>query len=202
TTLVTAATAVPQKNYHPPIKKILFTQNRQYETSIDIPGATLAKDDKRLYYQIYRFSPPLPAGERRTIHFTVKTDTRGFENEVSDLTVVEDGTFFNNAIGPLIGYTTRNELTDPRDRKKYGLGEQQLMLPLERNCTADCMETYIGGHADWVDMETIISTSSDQTAVAPGSLVREWQENGRNYFEYKLDHPSLGFAEFISAKYQ
>jgi len=200
--LIMDADAVIQNPYDHPVDEIHFTLNRLYETSIQIPGATLAKDDTRLYYQIYHFSPPLPAGERRTIHFTVKNSTRGFENEVSDLTVVQDGTFFNNAIGPIIGYTTQNELTDPRERKKHGLGEQQLMLPLERNCTANCMETYIGGRADWVDMETVISTSADQTAVAPGSLVRQWQENGRNYFEYKLDHPSLGFAEFISAKYE
>jgi ABC-type transport system involved in multi-copper enzyme maturation permease subunit len=200
--LIMAGEALVENPYPHPVDEIHFTLNRQYETSIEIPGASLVKNDTRLCYQIYRFSPPLPPGERRTAYFVVKTATRGFENEVSDLTVVQDGTFFNNIIGPVIGYTSQNELTDPRDRKKYGLGEQQLMLPLERNCTTNCMETYIGGRADWVEMETVISTSADQTAVAPGSLVRQWQENGRNYFEYKLDHPSLGFAEFISARYQ
>jgi ABC-type transport system involved in multi-copper enzyme maturation permease subunit len=200
--LIMTGDAVIENPYSHPVDEIHFTLNREYQTAIEIPGATLVKDDKRIYYQIFRFSPPMPAGDRRTVHFTVKTDTRGFENEVSDLSVVQDGTFFNNAIGPIIGYTPNNELTDPRDRKKYGLGEQQLMLPLERDCTSDCMETYIGGHTDWADMQTIISTSGDQIAVAPGSLVREWKEDGRNYFEYKLDHPSLGFAEFISARYQ
>src|SRR5882724_282404 len=200
--LITDADAVIQNPYSHPLDEIHFTLNRQYDATITIPGATLAKDDKRLYYQIYRFSPPLPAGESRTAHLTVKTNTRGFENQLSDTSVVQDGTFFNNAIGPLIGYSAGNELTDPRDRKKYGLGDQQLMLPLERNCTTDCMETYIGGRTDWADMETVISTSADQIAVAPGSLVREWQEGGRRYFQYKLDHPSLGFAEFISARYE
>ena len=200
--LIMAADAVIENSYSHPVDEIHFTLNRQYQTSIDVPGAALAKDDKNVYYQIYRFSPPMPPGDRRTVHFTVKTATRGFENEVSDLTVVEDGTFFNNAIGPLVGYSAGNELTDPRERKKYGLGDQEFMRPLERNCTTDCMETYIGGRTDWVDMETVISTSADQIAVAPGSLVREWTENGRNYFQYKIDHPSLGFAEFISARYQ
>jgi len=200
--LIMDADAVIQNPYSHPLDEIHFTLNRQYDATITIPGATLAKDDKRLYYQIYRFSPPLPAGESRTAHLTVKTNTRGFENQLSDTSVVQDGTFFNNAIGPLIGYSAGNELTDPRDRKKYGLGDQQLMLPLERNCTTDCMETYIGGRTDWADMETVISTSADQIAVAPGSLVREWQEGGRRYFQYKLDHPSLGFAEFISARYE
>jgi ABC-2 type transport system permease protein len=194
--------AIIQNPYTQPVGEIHLTLNRQYDTTVEIPGAILAKDDKRLYYQIYKFSPPLPAGESRNVHFTVKTKTRGFENEVSNLTVVQNGTFFNNQVGPLIGYAADRELNDPADRKKYGLGEQQLMPPLERNCTADCMDNYGSGHADWVDVETVISTSGDQTAVAPGSLLREWQDGGRRYFHYKLDHPSLDFYSFISARYE
>jgi len=196
------ADAVIQNPYSHPLGEIEFTLNRLYDSVIQIPGATLSKDDKRLDYQVYRFSPPLPAGESRTIHITVKTHTRGFENEVSDPTVVQDGTFFNNTVAPIIGYSTQNEITDPNDRKKYGLGEQELMSALERNCTVDCMETYLGGRADWVNVETVIGTSADQIAVAPGSLVREWREGSRRYFQYKLDHPSLGFYSFISANYQ
>lgn len=76
------------------------------------------------------------------------------------------------------------------------------MPPLERNCTDDCRETYLGGHSDWVDVQTVISTSADQIAIAPGSLVREWQENGRRYFKYKLDHQSMNFYSFMSARYE
>src|SRR6266704_1576639 len=101
-----------------------------------------------------------------------------------------------------VGYSNRDEIADPNDRKKYGLGEQVLMPVLERNCTKHCMETYLGGHMDWIDVDTVISTSPDQIAVAPGSLVREWQDNGRHHFRYKLDHSSLGFYSFISARYE
>lgn len=196
------AEEVIQNPYTHPLEEIDFTLNRMYDSEIHIPGATLEKDDKRLYYQVYRFSPALAAGETRTIHLTVKTHTRGFENEVSDTTVVQNGTFFNNAVAPIIGYSAQDEIADPNDRKKYGLGEQELMPALERDCTRDCMETYIGGRADWVNMETVISTSADQIAVAPGSLVREWHEGGRRYFQYQLDHPALGFGSFISARYE
>jgi ABC-2 type transport system permease protein len=121
---------------------------------------------------------------------------------VSDMTVVQDGTFFNNTIAPLVGYSNQNELADPNDRRKYGLGEQVLMPVLERNCTEHCMENYIGGRTDWVDVETVISTLPDQMAIAPGSLVREWQNGGRRYFQYRLDHNSLGFYSFISARFE
>jgi ABC-2 type transport system permease protein len=188
--------------YAQPLKEIHFNLDRSYDITIDIPDATLVKDDKRLEYRIYNFSPPLLPGENRTIHFLVKGKTHGFENEVSNTSLVQDGTFFNSGIAPVIGYDPQRELTDPNDRKKYGLGEQELMPLLKRNCTDECRDTYLLEHADWVDEEAVISTSPDQIAVAPGSLVREWRQDGRRYFQYKLDHPSLFFHSFISARYE
>ena len=61
---------------------------------------------------------------------------------------------------------------------------------------------YIGQDSDWVNVETTISTSADQIAVAPGALMEKWSKEGRNYFKYKLDHPSLNFYSFISARYE
>jgi ABC-2 type transport system permease protein len=52
-----------------------------------------------------------------------------------------------------------------------------------------------------VDVESTISTSPDQIAIAPGSLTGEWRANGRRYFQYKLDHQSLDFYSFLSARY-
>jgi len=189
--------------YSHPLEEIHFTVDRTYDNTIDIPGTTLAKDDKRLSYRIYKFSPPLEPGESRTMHLKATSKTRGFENEVSNLVLVQNGTFFNSGVLPGIGYSSGGELTDPNDRRKYKLGPQELMPPLERNCTDDCRNNYLGGSADFIEpAEAVISTSPDQIAVAPGSLVREWQQNGRRYFEYKLDHSSLFFFSFISAHYE
>jgi aminopeptidase N len=62
--------------------------------------------------------------------------------------------------------------------------------------------TYLGEDADWVRFETIVSTSADQIAISPGYLQREWQENGRRYFHYKMDAPILNFYSFLSARYR
>jgi ABC-type transport system involved in multi-copper enzyme maturation permease subunit len=188
--------------YPQPLGEVHFSLDRNYDTTLEIPGAALAKDDTRLYYRIYRFTAPLQPGESRTLTFTVKSHNRGFENSVSTKELLQNGTFFNSTVGPVIGYDAERELTDPNDRHKYGLGEQVLMALLERTCAADCSDSYLPGHADWVDLDTVISTSPDQIAIAPGSLRREWQANGRRYFEYKLDHPSLFFFSFMSARYE
>src|SRR5262249_4677802 len=82
------------------------------------------------------------------------------------------------------------------------LQEFNLKPAPERNCTDHCRETYLPGHSDWVDISAVISTSQDQIAVAPGSLVREWQQDDRRYFEYRLDHPSPNFYSFFSGRYE
>ena len=193
---------VIQNPFGQPVGEIHFTIDPNYVMDIDIPGTSLTKDDQKLYYRIYKFDPPLQPNESRTMHFTAKSKNRGFENDLSTVELVQNGSFFNNTIGPVIGYEPQRQLTDPNDRKKFGLKEIDLMPRLERNCTSDCGETYLGGHSDWVDVQTVISTSADQLAIAPGSLLREWQENGRRYFEYKLDHQSLNFYSFMSARYE
>jgi len=185
-----------------PLDEVHFSLDRRYDTTLDVSGATLVKDDTRLSYRIYRFTPPLQPGESRTLTFTSKSRNHGFENSLSNSEIMQNGTFFNSTVGPAIGYDPSRELTDPNDRRKFGLGEQELMPKLEVDCTTDCRDNYLLGHADWVGIETVISTSPDQIAIAPGSLVREWQQNGRRYFQYRLDHPSLFFCSFMSARYE
>jgi ABC-type transport system involved in multi-copper enzyme maturation permease subunit len=196
------AEEVLQNPYAEPLSEVHFTLTRGYDASIGIPGTELVKNDTRLLYRIYRFTSPLQPGESRTAHFIIKSKNRGFENSVSIPELVQNGTFFNNTVAPMIGYNPERELTDPNDRRDNKLPEQELMQPLERTCTDHCMDTYLPGHSDLVDVNTIISTSPDQIAIAPGSLLREWQADGRRYFEYKLDHPSMNFYSFISGRYQ
>lgn len=185
-----------------PIHELHLSVNNQFDTDVKIDGATLKQDDKRLFYRIYQLNPPMQAGETRRMQFTVKSNTRGFENSLTDRQLMPNGTFFNNTIAPQIGYQAAGELTTRNERKKRGLKEKDLMPALERNCTVHCMDTYLSNNSDWVSVRTVISTSPDQIAVAPGSLLREWNENGRRYFEYQLDHDSMNFYSFISARYQ
>ena len=96
--------------YSHPLDEIHFSLDPRYDTSIDIPGAALTKDDTRLSYRIYRFTSPLQPGEERTLRFTVKSKNRGFENNVSNTEIVQNGTFLNNLVAPVIGYNYLREL--------------------------------------------------------------------------------------------
>jgi ABC-2 type transport system permease protein len=172
-----------------------------YETTVKIERATLKEDLKDLNYQVYSLEPALQPGESIMMDYTVTYEARGFENNVTRTDIVQNGTFFDNSICPEIGYQTQRELQNRNDRKKHGLGEPTLMPPLDPSNLKARGNNYISSSSDWVDVETVISTSPDQIAVAPGSLIRSWEENGRKYFHYKVDHPSLNFYSFISARY-
>jgi ABC-type transport system involved in multi-copper enzyme maturation permease subunit len=184
------------------LRELYLTLPEDFTTDVVIDGAKVAKDDKRLRFRIYNLEPPMQPGESRNMQFTLRTGTRGFENSVTINGVTENGSFVNNSVAPQIGYQPRAELTEKNTRKKHGLKEKDLMPALERNCTVHCGNTYLSNNSDWVDVETVISTSADEIAIAPGSLEREWRENGRRYFAYKLDHQAVNFYSWLSATYE
>ena len=68
--------------------------------------------------------------------------------------------------------------------------------------TAAYQNTYISNCADWVDFEIKIGTSKDQIAIAPGNLLKEWEENDRKYFHYKMKRPMMNFYNICSARYE
>jgi hypothetical protein len=184
------------------IDQIHFSLADRLETEIVLPAAKLTLDDTRLNYRIYQLEVPMRPGETREMEFTVSYRPQGFEQSVSNVQVMPNGTFFNNAIAPQIGYQPDGELSVRSDRRKFDLGEPNRMAELEAECSDHCSNTYISNNSDWVDVETVISTSLDQIAIAPGSLQREWEQDGRRYFHYKLDQPSLNFYSFMSARYE
>ncbi|HKJ03072.1 MAG TPA: M1 family aminopeptidase, partial [Longimicrobiales bacterium] len=186
-----------------PIDTLFVNLQDEVAMEVDFPDATLVRQDEDLGVRFYHLSPAMAPGDTMTARFTADYVTRGFENQVRATQLVQNGTFFNNGfITPTLGYQNGREMGDRNDRRKHGLPERERMPALQRDCTDACMNTYITNMADWVTMETVMSTSEDQIAVAPGSLVREWNENGRRYFDYVLDHRSLAFGSFISADYQ
>ncbi len=185
------------------VDSLHFTMVDGFDIMIEIPGATVALDDQQHQYRIYRLQQPLQPGDSLRMTITSSYQCRGFENNVRFLQIEGNGSFFNNAeILPQIGYQSGNEIADKNRRKKCNLPERERMPALVRNCTDACMNTYLSNSSDWVNVETVMSTAKDQVAVAPGSLLKEWTEGDRRFFHYRLDHQSMNFYSFISARYE
>ena len=169
--------------------------------SIGAPGLRLELDDDTLGYRIYGLDAPLAPGASMELAFDVAIENPGFVNSGSNTSVVANGTFFNNfAYLPRIGYARAVELVDPNDRRRLGLA------PIQRMPSLDDAEArrhhYITPESDWIDFETVVSTSADQIALAPGYLQREWTEDGRRFFHYRMDAPILGLVAWLSADWE
>jgi len=168
--------------------------------TLDPGGHTQMRADEDLGYYIYVLAEEIAPGGSRELSFDLTVESRGFVNNDPNLNVVRNGTFFSNShYFPSLGYDANAELVDRKKRKKHGLPPASRMaavdsLPARRN-------NYISGDADWIDFETVVSTDSGQTAIAPGYLIKEWEESGRRYFHYRMDAPILNFYSYLSADY-
>lgn len=187
-----------------PIREIHFSMPSTSDSvALEISNAKVKLRDNRLFYRIYTLDQPMQPNDSIKITIHYKYQSQGFENEVSFKALTQNGTFFNNLdITPTIGYQSAYEISDKNKRSKLKLPKRQRSPKLDDNNLKARSNTYINNDSDWVNVNTVISTAADQTAVAPGSLIKSWKENGKNYFQYKLDHESLNFYSFISARYE
>lgn len=171
--------------------------NAPSEFKFDQPFELVLEDDT-MNYDIYQLDEPLQPGDSLVFTFEISNTPNTLLRNSSP--ILENGTFINNGLFPRIGYNDQGELSGKESREKFGLPPKERMasqmdsLALQNN--------YISYDADWIDFETTISTSADQIAIAPGYLQKEWEEDGRRYFHYKMDSTMLNFYSFISAKFE
>ena len=193
---------------HSPIDSLFFSirnanNSNGWETAIQVPDAVLALDDPALGFQIFKLKQSLLPGDSLEIESQANYTPQGFENEVSNTAVLSNGSFLQHArILPHIGYRKTFEIRDQKARQKIGLppylGTPDLAI---KGCNHHCTHNYLTNQHSWIKSEIQLSTSIDQIALSSGELIREWSEDGRNYFHYRLDQASLLFIPFISARY-
>jgi len=180
-----------------PIDSILLNYNDFPATFVFNKPNDLVSRDTLYNFNIYELKDALNPGDSLSLSFTVHNKPNSFLRNNSP--VRNNGTFINNTqIFPNLGYSG-GELTDDEVREKYGLPKNKLKPP--PSDTTALSNTYISKDADWIDFEATISTSGDQIAIAPGYLQKEWTEDGRKFFHYKMDSKILNFYAFNSGKY-
>jgi ABC-2 type transport system permease protein len=185
-----------------PISEIHITdQNKSVsEVKFDRPFRVVNCGARNIYC-IYALAEPLAPGASLQLNFRVGHTTRGFRdgNELPEFAY--NGTFFDASYFPHIGYDQTMELDDPRRRREEKLGSLEEMAP--RGDPKQSLYNLFAKDSDWITYHTVVSTSSDQTAIAPGYLKREWQESGRHYFEYDMGPTHIAnFYAYLSANYK
>ena len=177
----------------------LLLNHNNYPSKFEFSKSNeLALEDTVFNFDFYVLSSPMQPGDSLTLEWEIWNEPNTWLS--SNSPVRANGTFINNGIFPTFGYSASGEITDNEIRKKYDLPEKERMMsPYDTSALGN---TYISSSADWIDFETIVSTSPDQIAIAPGYLQKEWEENGRRYFHYKMDSKMLNFYAFQSARYE
>lgn len=169
------------------------TQDYKYSFST---GAIMIDSCKYTSYNIYKLNSPVFPGDSIEMTFEMKHLTKGFKGGGASF----NGTFINNFdYFPMIGYSKDNEISDIHKRKKYGLPPKERMASI--NDQFERKRNYVG-NANWMKFEAVVSTSSDQVAIAPGRLVKEWKDSGRNYYHYKADADIMNFFCINSGRYE
>jgi ABC-2 type transport system permease protein len=185
-----------------PIAQIHLTDQKQSVSNVHFDrGFRLLSSAPRDLYSIYSLDRPLAPGETITLTSDVGHQSRGFRdgNELPELAY--NGTFFDSDYFPYIGYNRNVELDDPRRRREEHLPLLEEMA--HRGDPAHSVNNIFPIESDWVTYHTVVSTSPDQIVLAPGYLQREWQANGRRFFEYSMGSTHvLDFVAYISARYQ
>jgi hypothetical protein len=163
-------------------------------------GQTPIVQDPELGFYLYRLPKSLPPHGRIRLEFDLEYANYGFENSNPNLDIANNGSLLDDRYLPFVGYAPDIELTDDSTRHKHGLDKAKRLPKLED--IAARQVNAVSTDADWINFESTVSTSPDQIAIMPGYLQKEWVQDGRRYFHYKMDAPILNIYSFNSAHYE
>jgi len=168
---------------------------------VKLEGASLASVNARYRYYIFELETPMVPGEQRTLEFETLIHNKGFPHRGADVTLIRNGTFFDNRrIAPHIGFNPAFMIAVRDQRRDAGLEPLPRMPKLEDS--SQYKTNGLRGDSDFVGFEATVSTVPEQIAVTPGYLQKEWIEGNRRYFTYKMDVPIMNLYSFLSAEYE
>ncbi len=184
-----------------PISQIHLVNMQQSVSNVQFDRPFhVVSSSPRAIYSIYALDQPLAPGDQINLNFNVGYTSRGFRDGNERPELAYSGTFFDSTYFPTIGYTSDNELTDPRRRRDEHLGPVT-DLP-HRGDPVGSRTNLFTKDGDWITYRTVVSTPDDQIALAPGYLQRDWRQNGRHYYEYSMgDVKTLNFYAYVSGRY-
>lgn len=176
-----------------PIDYILFN----FHSDLKIDTATLNIHDRKIsidkYVSEIKLETPLLPDETCTLNFKLSYKWFAVNGHQSFNAIISNGSFMRiSNYFPLLGYQTDNEIEDPQARKKFGLGNQTALKPLE-------MPPVIKD--DFIDLNLVVSTEDGQIPIGIGNFQKSWRQNGRNYSRYYTDNLPFRFA-VASSKFQ
>ncbi len=167
-------------------------------TSAAVDAARLLLDDREHAYRIFRLDSPMLPGEERVLTFETRRWHRGFRNGPPNTRLVENGTFLaKDELTPVIGMSRAGTLEDATARRYFGLpkrGGRAKLEDLPATATA-------ADHGGWTTADITLSTTADQTPIAPGRKVSDVTRGGRRIARFVSGAPIRERFSVQSARY-
>ena len=167
-----------QNKINEPIEKILlYVTDEIHLKKLRVEHSKDSLSDKQFGQYWFTLSKPLQPNE--TIKAEIKFDYvwNPFTKHEPFNAIMENGSFMRiSNYFPSLGYHSDNEISDKNERKSRKLSAETDVLSL--NSSGKTAHNFI-------NLESIISTSKNQTAIGIGDLVGTWEKGNRNFFHYK-----------------
>lgn len=197
TYVLTNTTDKPINEIH--IQKMIDSHVKLLNVSFDV-GASEDSRYTEYEYRIYTLNKPLKPNDEIEMSFQQTYFPEGFEDNHSDIKIINNGTFFNNEVFPTLGYNKKYELQDEDIRTSYNLPTRKNKAKIDNK--QELVNARSGGDSDGITLDITIGTSNNQKAVSSGRLVNEWKKNNRNYFHYITEGKIINFYSIVSAEYE
>ncbi|MDW7693008.1 M1 family aminopeptidase [Flammeovirgaceae bacterium SG7u.111] len=174
-----------------PISTVFITEKIPL-SSIKLEGAKLLEYNSEFGTYLYEFEQPIQPQQEVWFSYELTKTLTGYE---TSRTIVPNGSYLTDReFAPILSYRESVEIADNREREKRGLPRKEKETLADKH-----FET--GNSPGRISYETIISTQADEIAIGSGSLVRQWTENGRNYFHFKPTHKIIPTMGYFSSAY-
>jgi ABC-2 type transport system permease protein len=173
---------------------LVYFDKEASPSRIVITGATLVDSIPKFGHYWFRFTKPVAPNAQLTMAFSFQSGWTGLTGHSPFNSIIENGTFIRMSnYFARFGYQASNETKNLIERRKRHMAEPTGIPNLESNGQ---QSPY-----DFINLDAVISTNANQTAVGSGTLMRSWTNTGRNYFHYKTSRPIPFRFAVSSARY-
>lgn len=187
-----------------PIEKIHIQLDQDPDTKHEYVkldrGSVIEESHEKFQYYIHKLEEPLNPGDSAILSFKLVYSTTGFKESDSNTGIVFNGSFINNSSFPSLGYNEGLELVSDDDREENELAPKERLM--QRDNPIGLSQSFFTDDSHGIDFQIVVGTAADQIGAAPGYLQKEWEEDGRRYFHYKMDQKMVPFFNVVSAQYE
>jgi len=176
-----------------PISKVLIN----FENDFYINEAVLWIGSERIkiknQYELVELEQAFLPGQKAEFKFKLSYKWQAINGHQSFNSIIENGSFIRiSRYYPQFGYYSENEIQDDFIRNEYQLGAATAPKSFDSSKQPN---------NDFINLEMIVSTSPNQTAIGVGGMVNHYVKNNRNHFHYKTDSAIPFRFAISSAKY-